>query len=191
MTLGTEAIVGRRAVRCGRRWIWGGRQWWKRAAKHQKASLDSLLRLRSHKVKGQRTSERVSICSRSPQLRFAFLQEVFQTLSFRVPFPGTSDLDRRGLYAEQTQTARFPKDTWVLHNLSLGLQTISTQWFRAVQLTRVGGRWWGKRAKVWRGPSLRANTSLSSPQTFLFFSPSYSSGPWPVPSPRQDSWLEP
>lgn len=55
-----------------------------------------------------------------------------------MPFPGTSDLDRRGLYAEQTQTARFPKDTWVLRNLGLGLQTISTPWFRAVQLTGVG-----------------------------------------------------
>lgn len=46
-------------------------------------------------------------------------------------FQGPQTLGGGGLYTEQTQTSCYPKDTWVLRKLGLGLQTISTPWFRA------------------------------------------------------------
>lgn len=72
----------------------------------------------------------------------------------------------------------------------LGLQTISTQWFRAVQLTGGGGRG-GGRAKVWRGPSLKSKYLPLLSADFPFLLPIHSE--WPLASSisRQDSWLEP
>lgn len=50
-----------------------------------------------------------------------------------ISIAGTSYPGRRGLYAKQTQTSHYPKDTWALRKPGLGLQTISTLWVRAVQ----------------------------------------------------------
>ena len=105
----------------------------------------------------------------APWLRFAVPQEVsFRFSPFRVPFPRTSDLARRGLYAEQTLTSCFPKDTWVLCKLGLGLQTILTPWFRAVQ--PKGGDGGGRRQRSREDlvleqapPSPHPRPSFSSP----------------------------